>query len=48
MDQVKVQFRTPEEVMDFTNVVSRYEYWLSDWKMFWSCVFILMRIVMRS
>ena len=26
MDQVKVQFRTPEEVMDFTNVVSRYEY----------------------
>ena len=25
MDQVKVQFRTPEEVMDFTNVVSRYE-----------------------
>ena len=26
MDQVNVQFRTPEEVMDFTNVVSRYEY----------------------
>ena len=26
MNQVKVQFRTPQEVMDFTNVVSKYEY----------------------
>ena len=26
MNQVKVQFRTPHEVMDFTNVVSKYEY----------------------
>ena len=26
MSQVKVQFKTPEEVMDFTNVVSKYDY----------------------
>ncbi len=26
MSQVKVQFKTPEEVMNFTSVVSRYDY----------------------
>lgn len=26
MSQVKVQFRSPQEVMDFTYLVSRYDY----------------------
>lgn len=26
MSQVKVQFKTPEEVMNFTHLVSQYEY----------------------
>lgn len=26
MNQVKVQFKTPQDVLDFTNVVSRYQY----------------------
>lgn len=26
MNQVKVQFKTPQEVLDFTNVVSKYDY----------------------
>lgn len=26
MSQIKVQFKTPEEVMEFTSVVSKYDY----------------------
>ena len=26
MGQVKVQFKTPEEVIEFTSIVARYEY----------------------
>lgn len=37
MSQVKVQFRTPEEALDFANVVSKYDYNMdirkSSWKM---------------